>query len=62
MVGKKKYGSEPARNITMTIPNSAVAGLDLLAQTLNLGSKSELVTRIGLGQIQLAPEALEGES
>lgn len=61
MPAKKRYGEERARSVTMTVPDSALAGLDQLAETLNLKSKSELITRIGLGQIQLAKEVIEGE-
>ena len=56
---KMKY-KEPTQNVTLTLPNSAIEGLDTMARTLKLRSKSQLITKIGLGEIGL--EDLLGES
>lgn len=61
MARKPKHGAEKTRDITLTLPPTAVANLDAAAARLGL-SRSALVAKIGLGQI--APESLSplGES
>lgn len=51
--GRKPKYADPTKNVTLTLPQEAIQGLDQLAETLNLPSKSELIARIGLGQIEV---------
>lgn len=62
MAGKKKYGDQPTKDFSITSTPEAVAGLDQMVKSLKLRSRSELITRIGLGQIPIAAEMLAGES
>lgn len=59
MARPQKY-QEPIVRVTVTIPESAVSGLDELARLLGHG-RSELIAKIGLGQISLLSTVL-GES
>jgi hypothetical protein len=57
---RTKHG-EPTKDVTVTLTETAIANLDGIANSLNM-SRSELITRIGLGQIPLKLEAqLQGE-
>ena len=60
MARKPKY-KEPVQRVSVTLPESAIAGLDELAQLLGFEGRSELIARIGLGEISLLSSAL-GES
>jgi len=58
-MGRRNKYEEPTRDVTVTLPQSAIQGLDLLAEVLNLSGRSELIARIGLGEIPL--DAFLGE-
>ncbi|XGW00037.1 MAG: ribbon-helix-helix protein, CopG family [Leptolyngbya sp. BL-A-14] len=52
---RKKEHGEPKRDVTVTLTESAIAGLDNWARQLGI-SRSELVTQIGLGKLQIHPD------
>lgn len=59
MARKLKYGEgQVTKDVVVTLPQGAIAGLDEMARTL-LISRSELIARIGLGHIPLQLTELE---
>ncbi|NJO42217.1 MAG: hypothetical protein HC769_03645 [Cyanobacteria bacterium CRU_2_1] len=52
---KNAEHGEPKRNVTVTLTESAIVGLDSWAQSLEI-SRSELITQLGLGKIQVHPD------
>lgn len=52
-MGRKRKYREPTKDVTITLPQTAIDNLDMLAQTLDLPSRSELIARIGLGEISI---------
>jgi hypothetical protein len=59
MARKPKYGeNQETKDVMVTLPKGAIAGLDAMANRM-LMSRSELIARIGLGEIPLKLTELE---
>ncbi|KAM3099481.1 hypothetical protein ACKFKF_14410 [Phormidesmis sp. 146-12] len=52
---RKAEHGEPKRDVTVTLTERAIVGLDNWAKNLGI-SRSELITQLGLGKIQVHPD------
>lgn len=51
---KTKYG-EPVKDVTVTLPQTAIENLDAWANKLNM-TRSELIANIGLSQLRISQD------